>query len=125
MPKPSSVRRLAAVAVIAGPLLAACASVPPPVDQLAVSRAALDQARAGGAVQAAPADYNRALERLQAAEAANRDERYREARRLAEQAEVDARAALAKANAARSQQALAEIEQSLRALREEALRGTK
>jgi hypothetical protein len=125
MPMSFSFRRIAAGALVALPALAGCASVPPPVDQLAVSRAAVDQARAGGAVAAAPADYERALQRLQAAEAANRDERYREARRLAEEAEVDARAALAKADAEKSRQALAEVERSLQALRNEAQRGPR
>jgi hypothetical protein len=118
-------RMVAVSMLVALPAFAGCASVPPPVDQLAVSRAAIEQARANGALAAAPADYERALERMRAAEAANRDERYRDARLLAEEAEVDARAALAKADAARSRQALAEIEQSLQALRQEAQRGAQ
>jgi len=125
MPKSSPMRMVAVSMLVALPAFAGCASVPPPVDQLAVSRAAIEQARANGALAAAPADYERALERMRAAEAANRDERYRDARLLAEEAEVDARAALAKADAARSRQALAEIEKSLQALRQEAQRGAQ
>jgi hypothetical protein len=125
MPSSSPASRFVVGALLTLPVFAGCASVPPPIDQLAVSRAAVDQARAGGAVAAAPADYERARERLLAAEAANRDERYREARRLAQEAEVDARAALAKADAEKSRQALAEIERSLQALRNEAQRGAR
>jgi hypothetical protein len=103
-------------------MVAGCATVPPPVQQLAVSRAAVEQARAGGAVEYAPSDYSLAVQRLQDAETLYRDGRYMEAGPVAEEAEVDARTALARANAQRSQQAQAEIERGLQALRAETAR---
>ena len=81
--------------------VAACASAPRPDAELAAARAALLQARPL-AQEYAPAELAAAHAKLSAAEqAAARDERTR-ARRLAEQAEVDAKLAQAIAENERS-----------------------
>jgi hypothetical protein len=83
--------------------LAACASVPPPVTELAAARAALGQA-GPLASQYAPAELSAAQRKLERAEQAMaRDDRV-QARRLAEEAEVDARFAWAVAENERSRQ---------------------
>ncbi|MCW7536333.1 DUF4398 domain-containing protein [Aquabacterium sp. A7-Y] len=104
-------------------LLVACAGKPAaPTDQMAVSQAAVDAAVTAGAVEHAPLELNQARQKLDSAKNAARTDDPLTARRLAEQAEVDAQAASAKANAEKSRKAVAEIEQSIRMLREEMAR---
>ncbi|WKB54282.1 DUF4398 domain-containing protein [Eleftheria terrae] len=111
---------LAAAAALA---LAGCASkTPVPNEQMAVSQAAVDAAVSAGATQYAPVELNQARQKLDGAKNALRAEDAMTARRLAEQAEVDARTATAKANAEKSRKAVGEIEQSIRMLREEMAR---
>jgi hypothetical protein len=83
--------------------LAACASTPPPATELASARAAIEQA-APVASRYAPAELAAAQKKLErAAQALARDDRL-QARRLAEEAEVDARFAWAVAENERSRQ---------------------
>jgi Domain of unknown function (DUF4398) len=111
-------RRLITAAVV-GAGLAGCASMPPPTEQMAVSRAALDHAQSAGAVQYASAEYDSARRKLDLATLAIRDQDYVRARRLAEQAEIDANLAQARAGAAQSEKSVAEIREAIRVLREE------
>ena len=104
--------------------LAACATVPPPKEQLAVAEAAVEEARRAGGTEAAPVEMSQAQEKLTAARAAVRSEDNARARRLAEQAEVDAQRAAAKARAARADRALTELRESNRVLSEELNRQT-
>jgi hypothetical protein len=104
--------------------LAACATVPPPKEQLAVAEAAVEEARRAGGTEAAPVEMSQAQEKLTAARAAVRSEDNARARRLAEQAEVDAQRAAAKARAARADRALTELRESERVLSEELNRQT-
>ena len=105
--------------------LIGCASVPPPTDQLAVSRSALDDARGAGAQQLAPREFNDSRSKLEQAETAVNREEYQHARSLAEEAEVDARLAQRKSQNMRSQQALEEIQAGTRALQQELQRSVK
>jgi len=83
--------------------LAACASAPPPATELASARAAIEQA-APFVSHYAPAELAAAQKKLERAEQAlARDDRV-QARRLAEEAEVDARFAWALAENERSRQ---------------------
>lgn len=100
-------------------LLAACSSVPPPTEQLAVSRAAIESAQTAGAPEFAAADLAQARSKFERAQAAMRDEDYLRARRLAEEAAVDAQLAQARAGSVRAQTAAAQVDQSIRALRSE------
>jgi hypothetical protein len=99
--------------------LAACATIPPPKEQLAVAAAAVEEARRAGGTEAAPVEMRQAQEKLTAAQVAVRGEDNAGARRLAEQAEVDALRAAAKARAVRADRALAELNESTRVLLEE------
>ena len=83
--------------------LAACASAPPPATELAAARAAIEHAGPIGA-HYAPAELAAAQSKLEHAEQAMaRGDRVL-ARRLAEEAEVDARFAWAVAENERSRQ---------------------
>lgn len=108
-------------AVIAGAVfsLAGCASVPPPKEQLAVSKAAVENASTADSTEFAPVELRAAREKLSEAERAMADKDYARARRLAEEAEVDARLAQTKASSAKAEKAVAEAQEANRVLREE------
>jgi len=100
--------------------LASCASKPPvPNEQLAVSKAAIEQAQRAQANEYAPVELRQAQDKLSQAQAAVQREDYDLAKRLAEQAEVDARHAETKSNSTKARNAVAEINESIQALREE------
>jgi hypothetical protein len=84
--------------------LAACSSVPAPVGEMSAAQTAVTAAEQADAVQHAPAELDRARDKLIRAQAAMQEEDNQEARRLAEQALVDARLAEAKARAETAQQ---------------------
>jgi hypothetical protein len=103
--------------VLAG--LTACASVPPPTEQMAVAHSAVSHAHAATASQHAPLELRTAQAKLEQAEAAMRREEYATARRLAEQAEVDANLAWTKAQTVKAKQAVSELEEGIRVLNQE------
>ena len=105
-------------------LLSACASVPPPTEQLAAGRSALNSAQQAGAPQYAPVELAQARTKLQDAEAAMRAEEFEVARRLAEEASADAALAQARAGSARARQAAQQVDESIRTLRSELERST-
>ena len=82
-------------------LLAACATASPPDTELAAARSSILQAEQVAARYAQP-ELRLAQEKLARAEQAAAQNRFDEARRLAEQAQVDARYAWALAEAERS-----------------------
>jgi hypothetical protein len=96
--------------------------VQPPTDDLSAAETALREAKSGKAAQFAPLELRLGREKLTAAREAMDDEEYVKARRLAEQALVDAQLAEAKARAASSQQAAEEMRQAIETLRREAER---
>ncbi|MDQ6684882.1 MAG: DUF4398 domain-containing protein [Pseudomonadota bacterium] len=77
------------------------------------------QAESTGARTAAPVEIARAQEKLAKAEAAMREEHFLVARRLSEEAQVDAELADRKARAAKAQTAATELARSNALLREE------
>jgi uncharacterized protein DUF4398 len=88
-----------AIAAFIMVFLAGCSMAKPPTDTVAraeLSARAADEAKAE---QLAPVDYKNAREKLAKAKLAIAAERYDEARRLAESAQVDAELAEAKAEA--------------------------
>lgn len=98
---------------------AGCAGAPPvPEAQLALGRGAINEALSAGAAEAAPLELKQARDKMARADAAVAAENYEEARRLAEEAEVDARLASARARTAQAKLAAREIENSLSTLRE-------
>jgi hypothetical protein len=100
-------------------LLAGCATAPAPREQMAVARTAVADADAAGAARYDAIDINRAHEKLNAATLALGARDYDQARRYAEEAEVDANLAATRTRSAKTQNAVAEVRESLRALRAE------
>lgn len=106
----------AALAAIAA--LGACSSVPPPTEQMAVSRAAVERA-SGPAAAEAPLELASARQKIERANVAMAQKDYTLARQLAQEAEADAALAEARARATRADRALGEVRESIRQLRAE------
>jgi hypothetical protein len=114
---------LATIAALAVLALGGCASTGDmPREEMAVARAAVDRA-AGPAGADAPIEVSQAREKLERANAAVARKDYDVARRLAQQAEVDANLAEAKSHSTRSDRALFEVREGIRQLRAEIARG--
>lgn len=123
-PHSSPHTRSALAAALAGLLVLAACAGNPPREQMAVAKSTVDRATtAPGTAAAAPVELQAARDKLARAEKAMADKDYDEARQLAEQAQADARLAEAKAQAARSAQALQEVQGTVRTLNDELQRG--
>lgn len=106
--------------------LGACASQKTPATaDVAVSRAAVENATSAGAADLAPAEMQSARDKLMRANQALAAKDYGVARDLANQASVDAKLAQSKANSAKASTAADELQQSIRVLREELDRNSK
>lgn len=117
--------RLSWLAVLAAVGLGACATQPPaPIAEVAAARATIQQAQPT-ATRFAPESLRNAQAKLQAAEAALARGEHRDALRLAEQAEADARLAWAQAEHERSRHALAEVNTGIEVLKQEVQRRTQ
>ena len=112
------IRSGACVAVVA--TLAACASSPVPLEQLAVAKQSVQRAQEAGATEFAPVELSTARDKLQRAQAAAANHDGRTATMLADQANVDAQLAEATAREHKSHQAEMQLEASLQALRQAA-----
>lgn len=100
--------------------LAGCASTPPPpMEQFAVTKASIDRATSVGGNEFAPVELRSAVDKMNAAEIAMTEEDYVKAKRLAEQAQVDAQLAETKAALAKAELAVRSAEESDRVLRQE------
>lgn len=110
---------LAALAFIG---LAGCATTPPPNEQMAVTRAAVADAVSAGAGDYASVDLRNAQDELDRANVAMGARDYERAKRLAESSEADANLAATRARSAKAQRAVAEVQESIRVLREELAR---
>jgi hypothetical protein len=100
-------------------VIAGCASVPPPTEQIAVSKQAVANATSAGGNEFASADMRAAQDKLDRAIQAMNAEDYPNARSLAEQAQVDAQLAAVKARSAKAQKAAAAVQEDSRVLRNE------
>lgn len=109
-------RRIAAIALTLA--LGACAAPYKPVAELAAARTMVSNAQPAAA-RYAPQELRAAQAKLARAEAAMAAEEYEAARRLAEQAEVDAKLAWSIAESERARQAVAELNQSIDVLQKE------
>ena len=99
--------------------IAGCATTPAPTEQMAVARAAIADADASGAAAYDAVDIRNAHEKLDAATVALGAHDYDKARRYAEEAEADANLAATRSRSLKTQRAVAEVRESLRALRAE------
>ncbi|MBP2300257.1 DUF4398 domain-containing protein [Azospirillum picis] len=106
--------RWRAAAVLSAALgMAACASdVPPPTAQLGAASQAVQEAERANALQYAPVALQSARDKLAAADSAMRADERTRARRLAEEARVDAELATITSQRAVTQQAAAAVRQS-------------
>jgi predicted lipid-binding transport protein (Tim44 family) len=91
------------VGIILG-TLTACSGAPPPTGEVSAAQTAVTSAEEADAAQYAPGDLDRARDKLIRAQSAMQDEDNAAARRLAEQALVDARLAEARARAETARQ---------------------
>jgi hypothetical protein len=105
--------------VFAAILLAACGSVPPPQEQLAVAELAIRAAGEAEAGARAAAPLRQAHDKLEQARAALQAKDHLAARRLAEQALAVAQRAEAEARAAVAGESLEEMQRDIEALRRE------
>jgi len=102
---------------VAAVFAAGCASVPEPKGELANADLALRKSEAVNAAEVAPLDARMAREKLQKAKVEMGEEKYQSARRLAQQAEVDALVAEAKARSTRVQRQTQELREEIEKLR--------
>jgi hypothetical protein len=100
-------------------IAAGCASVPPPTEQMAVAKSAISNAVSAGGVEYAPVEMRTAQEKMDRANRAMEKEEYEAARRLAAEAQADARLAEKMAQAAKARKAESVTQEDIRVLREE------
>ena len=117
--------RKISVTAAAAFFISGCASIPAPTEQLAVSKVAVDSANSAGGNEFAPVQLKSSMEKMDAAEQAMTAEDYVLARRLAEQAQVDAQLAAATARSAKAQKAASALQEDNRVLRQEIFRKTQ
>ena len=113
--------KLAALALGSSMVLAGCAGNPP-TEQYAVTQSAVNSAVSAGGTEFAAVEMKSAQDKLKQAELAMHDKKYDEAKRLAEQAEWDARVAERKAQAAKAEQAVKDSQKGVQELRQESQR---
>ncbi len=114
-----------AIIVVAVTFMAGCASIPAPTDQLAVSKAAVTSATRNGANEFAPLEIKSAMDKLQGAERAMAKDDFPLAKKLAEEAQLDAKLAETKTDLAKTQKSVDDAEESNRVLRDEINRTAK
>jgi hypothetical protein len=102
--------------------LAACASEPAPDAELAAAEVAVDEAEKANAPAQASGHYELARDKLERARDAMEDGENLEARRLAEQALVDAQLAEAEARSTVARQNAADLRASIETLQDEIAR---
>jgi Domain of unknown function (DUF4398) len=110
---PGGRRLLAMIALLT---LAACTSVPAPVQDVAEAERAVQAAADAGAETVAPTEFKKARGKLEAAKSALQAQQHLKARQLAEQALVDAELAQVTAEAEAGARAAAEIRAQIRSL---------
>ena len=118
---PFSYRWFRAIGAIGTTVVAisGCASIPPPTEQMAVSKSAIANAVSAGGSEYAPVEMKLAQDKMDRARRAMEKEDYENARWLAEEAQADARLAEKKAQSAKAQKAALVMQDDIRVLREE------
>jgi len=116
---------VAGILAVAALALAGCATAPAPTEQMAVAKAAVADAVSAGGAEFAPGVFKSAQEKLDRGNAAMAAREYNDARRYAEEAEVDAKLAAVTARSTKAQRAVTELELGIRALKEEIARAPR
>jgi hypothetical protein len=101
-----------------------CSTIGPPKDSVAAADLAVREANKSKAPQYSPLELRRATDKLDEAKRAMDKEEYIRARRLAEEALVDAQLAEAKAASEDARRTASDVRQSLETLRREAQRSS-
>jgi hypothetical protein len=110
----------AAFCAVALSITFGCSSLKTPATaDVAVSKAAVDNASGAGGMEYAPVEMTSAREKLVRANKAMADKDYKLARDLAAQAQVDAKLAQSKANSSKAQIAADALQDDIRILRDE------
>ncbi|MFQ6572405.1 DUF4398 domain-containing protein [Pseudomonas sp. UM16] len=122
--KPLRGLKLATLALGSSLMLAGCAGNPPS-EQFAVSQSAVNSAVSAGGTEFAAVEMKAAQDKLKQAEIAMHDKHYDDAKRLAEQAEWDARVAERKAQAAKAEKTVQDAHEGVQDVREEGMRNTQ
>jgi hypothetical protein len=107
------------IIIVALTIMAGCASIPEPTEQMALSKNAVNNAISEGANEFAPVQLRSAMDKMDAAERAVAEEEYEDAKQLAEQAQVDAQLATSMARAGKAQKTVRELEEGNRTLQQE------
>lgn len=115
----------AAVAAILAGGLAACATTPMPLEELAVARSAVANAVSAGSEEFSPGELLLARDKLARAQSAAARDEPQAARALAEQAQADAQLAAARSRAAKAERTVAALQGDSRALQEEMQRKSR
>lgn len=97
----------------------ACGSTKPPTQQMATAEATINQAQQVGAKEYAPLEIRQARKKLQRAKERVAKKDYEKAGRLARRAEIDAELAEVKSLSEKSQNAVVQLRESIRLLKEE------
>jgi hypothetical protein len=107
-------------------LLGGCSSMKTPATaDVAVTKAAVDNASTAGGTEYAPAEMQSAREKLALANQEMKAKHYKEAGEWANQAQADAKLAQSKANSAKAQENSDALQSDIRAMREELDRANK
>jgi len=107
-------------------LASGCSSLKTPATaDVAVSKAAVENAAGAGGVEYAPVEMTSSREKMARANKAMADKDYKLATELAKQAQADAKLAQEKAGSAKAQAAAAALQDDLSVLREELERASK
>lgn len=114
-----SIRLRGAVLLCSLLLIAGCASVERPDTQLSQAESAIKHAEASKASEYAPVPLRKAEDKLEQARRAMDDEDYERARRLAEQALVDARLAETRTKTKQTKKSAQDLEAIIQSLKEE------
>ena len=123
--RPNALRPTAfALTLIGLTALTACASAPIPMQEMAVADAAVQRASSARTAQLAPMELGVAVAKLGRARAALAAGNGDQARRLADQATLDAQVAESHADSVQAAGAAKESQDAARALREEIARKT-
>ena len=124
--RPGTNQRLQILGVsLAAALLTSACAGNPPVAQIAVAKAAVNNASAAGANEFAPLPLRSAQQKMEAAQQAMATEDYQMARLLSEEAEVDALLSTATARSVKAQRAVSQLQQDNNVLRQEIDRKTQ
>jgi hypothetical protein len=102
--------------------VSACASTPPPDEQVSLARNALSRAVSAGATEYAPLQMKTAQDKTILMERALGEKNFAQAKGLAEQIEVDSALAERMARTAKSQKELQAAQHGIQVLKQEMLR---